>query len=228
MRTRRHRSWSIALVLATGLLVAVMARPAHAASYPVEYSLLAARSAAFAPDTPPPGANIWSCRPTAAHPRPVVLVHGTFSNEDENWASLSPLLADNGYCVYTFNYGGPPLLGAIYALGDIPTSAGELATFVKQVLAATHATKVDLVGHSQGGMMPRYYLKFLGGAAKVQNLVGLAPSNHGTTLFGLTTLLGLFTGGAGGSQSPAGCAALPASRRRARRSSPNSTRAATP
>ena len=38
-----------------------------------------------------------------------------------------------------------------------------------------------MVGHSQGGMMPRYYLKFLGGAAKVDDLVGLAPSNHGTT-----------------------------------------------
>jgi hypothetical protein len=30
-------------------------------------------------------------------------------------------------------------------------------------------------------MMPRYYIKFLCGAAKVDDLVGLAPSNHGTT-----------------------------------------------
>jgi triacylglycerol lipase len=29
-------------------------------------------------------------------------------------------------------------------------------------------------------MMPRYYIEFLGGAAKVKNLVALAPSNHGT------------------------------------------------
>ena len=36
--------------------------------------------------------------------------------------------------------------------------------------------------------MPRYCLKFLGGAPKVQTLVGLAPSNHGTTLDGLATL----------------------------------------
>ena len=53
--------------------------------------------------------------------------------------------------------------------------------FVDAVLAATGARKVSMVGHSQGGMMPRYYLKFLGGAAKVDDLVGLAPSNHGTT-----------------------------------------------
>ena len=31
-------------------------------------------------------------------------------------------------------------------------------------------------------MMPNYYIKFLGGAAKVNELIGLAPSNHGTTL----------------------------------------------
>ena len=55
--------------------------------------------------------------------------------------------------------------------------------------ASTGAAKVDLVGHSQGGMMPRYYLKFLGGAAKVAKLVGLAPSNHGTTVLGLNALL---------------------------------------
>jgi triacylglycerol esterase/lipase EstA (alpha/beta hydrolase family) len=56
------------------------------------------------------------------------------------------------------------------------------------VLAATGAAKVDLVGHSQGGMMPRYYIDFLGGAAYVDKLVALAPSNYGTTLDGLTEL----------------------------------------
>src|SRR5512142_871036 len=72
--------------------------------------------------------------------------------------------------------------------GDIAASAGRLASFVTRVLAATGAAKADIVGHSQGGMMPRYYLKFLGGAAKVDKLVGIAPSNHGTTLSGLTSL----------------------------------------
>ena len=41
-----------------------------------------------------------------------------------------------------------------------------------------------MVGHSQGGMMPRYYIKFLGGAKVVDDLVGLSPSNHGTTIVG--------------------------------------------
>jgi triacylglycerol lipase len=29
-------------------------------------------------------------------------------------------------------------------------------------------------------MMPRYYIRFLGGGAKVRELIGLSPSNHGT------------------------------------------------
>jgi triacylglycerol esterase/lipase EstA (alpha/beta hydrolase family) len=74
----------------------------------------------------------------------------------------------------------------------IAASAGQLSSFVTRVLAATGAAKVDLVGHSQGGMMPRYYLKFLGGAAFVNRLVALAPSNHGTTLDGLTALVRAF------------------------------------
>ncbi len=62
------------------------------------------------------------------------------------------------------------------------------------MLASTGASKVDLVGWSQGGMMPRYYLENLGGASKVNALIGLAPSNHGTTLSGLATLAGYFPG----------------------------------
>jgi triacylglycerol esterase/lipase EstA (alpha/beta hydrolase family) len=181
-----------------GLAASVLAPmgPASAApKYPVVYSEATLLVGALAPDSPPPGANISGCKLSATHPRPVVLVHGTFENEDDNWGTLAPLLADNGYCVYTFNYGGPPLLGEVYGLGDIATSAGQLSAFVDQVLAETGATKVDLVGHSQGGMMPRYYLRFLGGAAKVDNLVGLAPSNHGTTIDGLETLASLLPGG---------------------------------
>ena len=48
------------------------------------------------------------------------------------------------------------------------------------MLTATHANRVTIVGHSQGGMMPRYYIKFLGGASKVDDLVGFSPSSHGT------------------------------------------------
>ena len=90
--------------------------------------------------------------------------------------------------VFAFNYGGSSPNADFQGTGEIAASAGQLASFVSQVLAATGAGKVDIVGHSQGEMMPRHHLKFLDGAAYVSTLVGLAPSNHGTTVDGLTTL----------------------------------------
>ncbi len=154
----------------------------------VNFSFAAGFAATFAkPGTPPPGANN-GCRPSAAHPDPVILVHGTLENQNDNWQAAAPLLANHGYCVYTFNYGGASAANPFQGTGEIAASAGQLASFVNQVTAATGAAKVDLVGHSQGGMMPRYYINFLGGAAKVGKLVGLAPSNFGTTLNGITTL----------------------------------------
>jgi triacylglycerol esterase/lipase EstA (alpha/beta hydrolase family) len=147
------------------------------------------------PTGSPPGSNDWSCKPTATHPRLVILVHGTFGDMSDSWQALSPLLY-NGYCVFALNYGpynGSGSIG-VYATGPIEQSAAELASFVDRVLASTGASQVDIVGRSQGGMMPRYYLKFLGGAAKVDTLIGLAPSNHGTTLEGLFTLAGYFPG----------------------------------
>ena len=76
----------------------------------------------------------------------------------------------------------------IYATGEIANSARELSSFVCRVLAATGASQVGALGHSQGGMMPCYYLRFDGGARKLHRLVGLAPSNHGTTANGLFTI----------------------------------------
>lgn len=151
-------------------------------------------AAASADTAPTSGWNDFSCRPSAEHPRPVVLVHGTFGNATDNWLGFAPYLEARGYCVFSFDYGMLPGENLIGGLGPIADSAGQLASFTDRVLAATGAAKVDIVGHSQGGMMPRYYLKFLGGAAKVNALVALAPDNHGTTLDGLTRLLPYFPG----------------------------------
>ena len=62
--------------------------------------------------SPPPGANDWSCKPSAAHPRAVVLVHGLFANMTDNWQTMSPLLANNGYCVFALTYGNDTSAGS--------------------------------------------------------------------------------------------------------------------
>jgi triacylglycerol esterase/lipase EstA (alpha/beta hydrolase family) len=174
-------------------LVAASSPNNQGCSLPVVYSVTAAFTGALDPNSPPPGANNLSCQSTT-HPYPVVLVHATFANQHDNFNALSPLLYNHGYCVYTFNYGGPPLLGTLYGLNEIAASAQELATFVNTVLAATGKSKVDLVGHSQGGMMPHYYMKFLGGAAKVHTFVGIAPANHGSALADLIQLANYIPG----------------------------------
>jgi triacylglycerol esterase/lipase EstA (alpha/beta hydrolase family) len=188
------RKWLVCLV-AVILAGAAATSAAAAAPLPVIYNG-AYGYAHASPTASPPGSNDFSCQPTPAHPRPVILVHGTFEDMSDNWQALSPLLYDSGYCVFALNYGsynGSGSLG-IYGTGPIEDSAGQLSSFVDRVLAATGASQVDIVGHSQGGMMPRYYLKFGNGAAKVHTLVGLAPSNHGTTLDGLFTLASHFPG----------------------------------
>jgi triacylglycerol esterase/lipase EstA (alpha/beta hydrolase family) len=193
-RSIAARLSAVVALAAAGALAATAATGgvARASTLPVNYDFIAAATtSALAPTTPPPGANNFACQPSAAHPYPVILVHGTFANMDDNWQAASPVLVNHGYCVFAFNYGGASPTSPIQGTGDIAAGARTLAAFVTTVLAATGAAKVDLVGHSQGGMMPRYYLTFLGGAAKVDKFVAFAPSNYGTTLDGLTTLAGL-------------------------------------
>jgi triacylglycerol lipase len=139
------------------------------------------------PGIPPPGANDPGCRPAAAHPDPVVLVHGSFGDMTGSWNLLSPALRSRGYCVFALDYGHR-------GTDPVERSAVELGAFVDRVLTTTGASHVLVVGHSQGGMMPRYWMRFLGGAGRVRGLVGLAPSNHGTTI------------GAAGPAAAGGCA----------------------
>jgi triacylglycerol esterase/lipase EstA (alpha/beta hydrolase family) len=176
---------ALAVALAAGALPASAAPPLR----------LQGEAAAFVNSTffwnfstPPPGANV-PCTPSASHPYPVILTEATFGSMYNNFGAISPDLVNNGYCVYAFNYGQTLPLTSFNAMGDIRASAARLSAEVKRVLAETGASKVDIVGWSQGGMMPRYYIDSLGGARNVNMLVGLAPSNYGTNLDGLTSLL---------------------------------------
>ena len=156
------------------------------------------------PGSSPPGSNDWSTRPSAAHPFPVVLVHGLTANMTNSWQALSPLLANHGYSVFALTYGltvGTQFGGR----QSVAICASELSAFIDRVLTATGAAQVDVVGHSLGGLMPRYYMKDLDGAAKVHRLVGLAPVNHGTTADGIVTVakkLGLDPGSDPGPRLP--------------------------
>ena len=153
------------LLAATFASLALLAAPAFAGPFATVWGVT--------PGVDPPGVNPASCTLTAAHPVPVVLVHGTWMDRSISWNVIGPALAQQGYCVYSLDYGRR-------GTQPIADSAKELATFVDSVLAKTGAGRVSIIGHSQGGMMPRQYIKFDGGLSKVDDLIGIAPSNHGT------------------------------------------------
>jgi triacylglycerol lipase len=91
----------------------------------------------------------------AATRYPIVLVHGLagtdrYANVLDYWYGIPADLEAHGAHVYVAN-----LSGFQSDLG--PNGRGEqLLAFVEQVLAATGASKVNLIGHSQGGMSARY------------------------------------------------------------------------
>jgi triacylglycerol esterase/lipase EstA (alpha/beta hydrolase family) len=187
---RSSRKFAVVAAVAT-LCAGLLAGPAAAAT-PSSVAAPGDNIAGFLPEPAVMGMNDPGCHPTAAHPRPVVLVHGLGATASENWHFFAPVLAAQGYCVYGFTYGQNPMWPGRGGVAPMETSAQQLATFVDDVLATTKASKVDIVGHSEGGIMPRYYLKFLGGAAKVAHFVAWAPPNHGTNISGLTELRAMY------------------------------------
>lgn len=194
MSSKHFRRWSPA-VLAAIALTAFAAPAVAAPAYPVTSNLYAGIAQSLRdPSAPPPGVNVASCEPSAAHPRPVVLITGTFGNMTDDWAGLGPTLANAGYCVYSTPIGGDPK-SVLQTIGRVPESAQQISSFVDRVRSETGAAQVDLIGHSQGGLIGEYYLKLLGGASKVHSFVGLSPTTHGTSLVGLAYLAKAFPGG---------------------------------
>jgi triacylglycerol esterase/lipase EstA (alpha/beta hydrolase family) len=179
----------VSLFAATVLTVVSVPASSAATDHPVSYNFLSsAVLAGTQVDADPPGANDFGCRPTTRHPRPVVLVHGTAGNKNTNWQTYAPLLANNGYCVFALTYGvtagTPKGVDQFGGMDRIENSAEQLKAFVAKVRAATGARQVDILGHSQGTLVPNYYAKFLRGAASIHSYVSLAPLWHGTDLAG--------------------------------------------
>ncbi|KAG0360404.1 hypothetical protein BGZ54_009566 [Gamsiella multidivaricata] len=157
------------------------------------------------------GWNNWSCKPSSAHPYPLVLVHGLTANSFDNWFYMAPRFVAKGYCVFSLSYGQLNDVPIFYGLDKMENSAQQLKEFVDKVLTATNTTQVDLFGHSQGSLMPRYYMKFLNGADKIRKyhsptslnwsdasptvlcaydkFAAIGAIQYGTTLLGLANLL---------------------------------------
>lgn len=122
-----------------------------------------------------------------ARPTPVVLVHGTETGFDQ-WLDLIQALRGAGHRVFALSYGreDSSLRGRVtgFGTGHLSSSAGELALFVERVRETTGAERVDIVGHSQGGLLGHLYVKWLGGDRTVRHLVTLGAPVHGASPLG--------------------------------------------
>jgi triacylglycerol lipase len=104
---------------------------------------------------------------------PVLFIHG-WNSTGATWFTTIDKFKASGYTdaeLYNWTY---------YSGQSNVTTAHQIAAKVDSILAITGAQKVDLVTHSMGSISARYYTKNLGGAAKVEALVSLGGTNHGT------------------------------------------------
>jgi pimeloyl-ACP methyl ester carboxylesterase len=105
---------------------------------------------------------------------PVLLVHGTGSNPDDNFSwNYEPAFDDLGipWCTVALPGNG---------MDDIQV-AGEYVVNAIRTMYADAGRKISIVGHSQGGMIPRWPLRFWPDTrSMVDDVIGFAPSNHGT------------------------------------------------
>ena len=122
------------------------------------------------PDPPPPGAA--ARLPTEGARRPVLLLHGFIDNRSVFVLLRRSLRRHGRHHVEALNYS--PLTC------DIRTAAALLSRHVEKICARTGHSQVDVVGHSLGGLIARYYVQRLGGDARVHTLVTLGTPHAGT------------------------------------------------
>ncbi|MFF0220699.1 esterase/lipase family protein [Streptomyces sp. NPDC004629] len=153
---------SVTLLKATALEVTILA--GHLLLYPTGI-IQERRSQA---PSPPNGAAQLPARPEL----PVVLLHGFIDNRSV-FVLLRRNLAQQGRNhVQSLNYS--PLTC------DIRTAAELLGRHIEEICARTGSPQVDIVGHSLGGLIARYYVQRLGGHSRIRTLVTLGTPHSGT------------------------------------------------
>lgn len=115
--------------------------------------------------------------PAAVARNPVVFVHG-YNADPGVWGSLRADLRADGYAdseLFSFGYDTHQSVSVNEVL------SGRLAAYVDGVRRQTGAARVDLVAHSFGSLVTRWYVKFGGGGPYVERWVSLAGPNRGTS-----------------------------------------------
>ncbi|WUT65486.1 triacylglycerol lipase [Streptomyces sp. NBC_00683] len=122
----------------------------------------------------PPTASAAPPEHAAAARNPVIFVHG-YNADPGVWGGLRDEFKADGYTdaeLFSWGYDSSNSVNEVLA--------GEFDSYVDEVLAQSGATKVDVVAHSFGSLVTRWYVKFRGGTSTVDDWVSLGGPNHGT------------------------------------------------
>ncbi len=139
------------------------------AAFAAVVAAVAAHGAAAAPAQA--AMNDPSCKPAAAHPEPIVYVPGVGAPLDVEYGVIDPVLTARGFCTY-----GAELPHR--NMGPLKEATAALAAVVDRVKQQTGASKVSLVGQSQGGVLARAYVKWFG-PDSVADVVAIGAPQHG-------------------------------------------------
>ena len=116
------------------------------------------------------------------HNPPVLLIHG-FLGTRGSMFEIEQRLVRDGFNVVSFNLG-------LLNVRDIRTSALLIHRKVEAILKQSGLQRIDIIGHSMGGLIGLYYIKRLGGYEHVRRMVMLGTPARGTwaALAGVATL----------------------------------------
>lgn len=107
------------------------------------------------------------------HERPIILVHGILGQRHLYWNIFKQRLIRDGFRVHEviLPYG---------MFGDMRIAAGFIRDKVEATLRGDHVDSVDIICHSAGGLVARYYMKFLGGDKRTAHLITMGTPHQGT------------------------------------------------
>ncbi|KAI0166761.1 alpha/beta-hydrolase [Hypoxylon sp. FL1284] len=130
--------------------------------------------------------NDFNCK---SDRNPVVMLHGLSADREVDLNMLQWELNRRGYCTFSQTYGAWDAVPWIGGLRPMADSAADIAAFVREVKDKTGAAKVDIVGHSEGGVQAIYVPMTQDGIADItEHLVALGPAIHGAKYYGFTDL----------------------------------------